>query len=120
RMALKDTAIVAYAETEIVASSDRHVWDFGGEILDGLLEKTGIDKTAIDGMILSSSQTGASNPFWSLCTGDYLGLELDFSETLDTGACAPFGAGAHAAAAIDSGLCSTVLLLFADCQASAH
>jgi acetyl-CoA acetyltransferase len=119
-MALKDTAIVAYAETEIVASSDRHVWDFGGEILDGLLEKTGIDKTAIDGMILSSSQTGASNPFWSLCTGDYLGLELDFSETLDTGGCAPIGAVARAAAAIDAGLCSTVLLLFADCQASDH
>jgi acetyl-CoA acetyltransferase len=62
--------------------------------------------------------TGASNPFWSQLTSDYLGLELDYCETIDIGGCSPIGAIARAAAAIDAGLCTTVFLLFADCWAS--
>lgn len=117
-MALTDAAVVAFAETKIVEKSDRHVWDFSGEILDSLLAKTGYEKQEIDGLIMSPSMTGASNPFWSQLTSDYLGLELDYCETIDIGGCSPTGAVARAAAAIDAGLCTKVLLLFADCWAS--
>jgi acetyl-CoA acetyltransferase len=117
-MALHDTAIVGYAETKIVEKSDRDVWELGAEILETLLVKTGFEKDAINGLILSSSMTGAGNCFWSQTTADQLGLEVDFCQTVDIGGCSPLGAVARAAAAIDAGLCSTAMCLFADTQAT--
>jgi acetyl-CoA acetyltransferase len=117
-MALHDAAIIAYAETKIVEKSERDVFQLGAEILESLLDKTGIEKAEIDGLILSSSMTGASNPFWSQTTADQLALELDFCQTVDIGGCSPAGALARACLAIDAGLATTVLCLYADCQAS--
>ena len=64
-MALHDVAVVGYAETKIVEKSDRDIWELQAEILESLLEKTGFEKGEIDGLILSSSMTGAGNAFWS-------------------------------------------------------
>src|SRR5690606_10464594 len=100
-MSLQDTAIVGYAETKIVEKSDRDVWELGAEILETLLDRTGFEKGEIDGLLLSSSMTGASNAFWSQTTADQLGLELDFCQTVDIGGCSPLGALARASAAID-------------------
>ena len=69
-------AIVGYAETKIVEKSDRDVWELGAEILETLLDKTGFEKGEIDGLILSSSMTGAGNCFWSQTTADQLALDL--------------------------------------------
>ena len=88
-MALRDAAIVGYAETKIVEKSDRDVWELGAEVLEKLLDKTGFEKDEIDGLILSSSMTGAGNPFWSQTTADQLALELDFCQTVDIGGCSP-------------------------------
>lgn len=117
-MALRDAAIIGYAETKIVKPSERDVWELGAEVLDTLLSRTGVEKQEIDGLILSSSLTGAANAFWSQMTAEYLGLELDFSQTLDIGGCAPLGAIARAAAAIDAGLATTILCLYADTPAA--
>ncbi|MFN3888887.1 MAG: thiolase family protein [Beijerinckiaceae bacterium] len=117
-MALRDNAIIGYAETKIVEKSDRDVWELGAEILETLLDKTGFEKGEIDGLILSSSMTGAGNCFWSQATADQLALEVDFCQTVDIGGCSPVGALARACAAIDAGLCTTVLCLYADTQAA--
>jgi len=117
-MALHDAAIVGYAETKILEKSERDVWELDAEILETLLDKTGFEKGEIDGLVLSSSMTGAGNCFWSQTTADQLALEVDFCQTVDIGGCSPLGAIARAAAAIDAGLCNTVLCLFADTQAS--
>ena len=106
-MALRDAAIVGYAETKIVEKSDVDVWELGAQILEELLDKTGLDKGEIDGLILSSSMTGAGNNFWSQTTADYLGLELDFCQSLDIGGCSATGAVVRAAAAIEAGLAVT-------------
>ena len=113
-MALHDAAIVAYGETKIVPVSDRDIWALGADILEQLLNRTGFEKGEIDGLILSSSMTGAGNAFWSQATADALALELDFCQTVDIGGCSPLGAVARAAAAIDAGLATTVLCLYAD------
>ncbi len=117
-MALHDCAIVGYAETKIVERSERDVWELGAEILEALLEKTGFEKGEIDGLVVSAAMTGAANPFWSQTTADQLALEVDFCQTVDIGGCSPAGALARAAAAIDAGLCTTALLLYADTQAT--
>jgi acetyl-CoA acetyltransferase len=117
-MALRDTAIVGFVETKIVEKSDCDIWELGAEILDHLLASTGFEKQEIDGLILSASMTGAANPFWSQTTADQLGLELDFCQTVDIGGSSPLGALARASAAIDAGLCTTAMLLYADTQAA--
>ena len=117
-MALRDAAVVGFAETKIVEKSDRDIWELGAEILDNLLTSTSFEKQEIDGLILSASMTGAGNPFWSQTTADQLGLELDFCQTVDIGGSSPLGALARASAAIDAGLCTTAMLLFADTQSS--
>ena len=115
-MALRDAAIVAYAETKIVEKSEVDVWELSAQILEELLDKTGLEKGEIDGLILSSSQTGAGNNFWSQTTADQLSLEVDFCQMVDIGGCSPAGAVARAAAAINAGLCTTVLCLYSDTQ----
>ena len=117
-MALSDAAIVGFAETKIEARAGRDVWELGGEILSSLLEKTGIEKGEIDGLLVGASITGAGHCFWSQTTADFLGLELDFCQTVDLGGCSSSGAVARAAAALEAGLCSTILLLNADTQAT--
>lgn len=113
-MTLRNAAIVAYAETKIVERSERDVWDIGAEILESLLDKTGFEKSEIDGMLVNAALTGAGNCFWAQSTVDYLGLELDFLQSVDIGGCSAAGAVVRAAAAIEAGLCSTVFLLNAD------
>ncbi len=114
-MSLRDSAIVAYAETKVMEKSDRDVWELGGEILESLLDKTGLEKQEIDGLVVAGlSSTGAGNMFWAQTTADVLGLELDFCEQVHTGGCSAVGSVARAAAAIDAGMCETALLLFAD------
>lgn len=117
-MALSDSAIIAYAETKIEQRANRDIWELGGEILESLIARSGIEKGEIDGMLVNGSMTGAGNCFWSQTTADYLGLELDFCQTVDLGGSAAVGAVARAAAALDAGLCTTVLLLNADTEAS--
>lgn len=113
-MALRDNAIIGYAEAKHVVRSGRDVWDYSGEILDALLERTGLEREEIDGIILTPSQTGSSTPFWVQSTLDYLGLETNYSDTTDLGGCSAAGGIARAAAAIDAGLCQTVVLINAD------
>lgn len=117
-MALRDAAIVGFAETKIETRAGRDVWELGAEILESLLDKTGIEKGEIDGMLVNGCMTGAGNCFWSQTTADYLGLQLDFCQSVDLGGSSASGAVARAAAALDAGLCTTIFLLNADTEAS--
>src|SRR5260370_6384889 len=114
-MALRDNAIVAYAETKVMEKSDRAVFVLAGEMLKALLDKPGIDKNEIDGLVMAGlTGTGAANPFWAQTTADVLGLEVGFCEQVHTGGCSAAGCVARAAAAIDYGMCEVAFLLFAD------
>jgi acetyl-CoA acetyltransferase len=118
-LALSNCAIVGYAETKIVEKSTRDVWELGGEVLETVITKTGIEKKEIDGLCLSAAMTGTGSAFWSQITADQLGLELNFCQTVDIGGSSPLGALARACVAIDAGLCNNVLCLYADTQNSA-
>ena len=113
-MALNDSVIAGYAETKITQRSGSDPYELAGVILDSLLERTGFDKTDIDGMILSPSLTAARTTFWAQCMAEFLGLELQFTDTTDLGGCSAAAGVVRAAAAIDAGLCSTVLLINSD------
>lgn len=117
-MAWHDAAIVGFAETKIVERSALDVWELSAQVMQELIASAGIAKDEIDGLVLSSSVTGAGNNFWCQTVADQLGLTLDFAQTVDIGGCSPLGAVARAAMAIAAGACTTVLCLFADTQAS--
>jgi acetyl-CoA acetyltransferase len=120
-MSLRDSAIVAYAETKVMEKSDRDVWVLAGEILEALLDKTGFEKAEIDGLVMAGlTGTGAASMFWAQTTADMLGLEVGFCEQVHTGGCSAVGCIARAAAAIDAGMCETALLLFADTHVLEH
>jgi acetyl-CoA acetyltransferase len=114
-MALRDSAIVGYAETKVVDKSERDLFELQSEILDKLLERTGVEKREIDGLVMSGlTRTGAGNVFWAQTTADVLGLEVDYCDQVHIGGCSATGAVARAAMAIDAGYCSIAFLLFAD------
>ena len=71
--------------TKIVERSDVDIWELGAEVMETLLVRSGVEKAEIDGLILSASMTGAGNPFWSQSTAEFLGLELNFCQTVDIG-----------------------------------
>ena len=103
-MSLRDNAIVGYAETKVMEKSDRDVWVLSGEILEELLDKTGIEKNEIDGLVMAGlTGTGAANPFWAQTTADVLGIEVGFCEQVHTGGCSAAGCVARTAAAITAG-----------------
>ena len=120
-MALRDSAIVAYAETKVMKKSDRDVWVLAGEILEFLLDKTGFEKSEVDALVMSGlTGTGGASMFWAQSTCDMLGLEVGFCEQVHTGGCSAVGAVARAAAAIDAGMCEVALCLFADTHVREH
>ena len=61
-MAKKDIAIVGYHETKIDVNTGRSPLDFAGEVLDGLLGQTGLEKDAIDGFAVCSAMSASVTP----------------------------------------------------------
>ncbi len=111
---LNKSAIVAYAEAKNSVRSGRDVWDYAAEVLDGLLEKAALERSEVDGIILTPTQTGAKTSFWVQATLDFLGLETNYADSTDLGGSSACAGVARAAAAIEAGLCETVVLLNAD------
>jgi acetyl-CoA acetyltransferase len=83
-----------------------------------VIEQTGIEKSVIDGLALSSSFSDAANPFQGPMLAGYLGLELNWCQTTDLGGGSCTGSVARAAAAIGAGLCDVALVLAADAEST--
>ncbi len=118
QMPLHDAAIIGYGETKIEARSGSNPYTLAGRVLDEVLTRTGIEKDAIDGLIMTTSLTMARTAFQSQCMAEYLGLELNYVDLANQGGCSPTAAVARAAAAIDAGLCETVFIVCADSWAT--
>src|SRR5260221_12122864 len=114
-MSLRDSAVVAYAETKVMKKSDRDVWVLMGEILEALLDKTGFESKEIDGLVMSGlTGTGGASMFWAQSSCDMLGLEVGFCEQVHTGGCSAAGALPRAPPAIDPRKCEGAGWMFAD------
>src|SRR4029078_11020274 len=104
-MALRDHAIVAYAEAKVMEKSDRDVFVLIGEMLESLLDSTGIDKKEIDSLVVAGmTGTGAGNIFWPQTIADVLGLQVGFCEQVNIGGCSAAGCVVRAGAGIESAL----------------
>lgn len=117
-MKKRDIVIGGYAETPIVFKSGRSAYDFAGEALSALLESTGIDKSEIDGLALTTALSEGSNPFYAVYMCEALGIEPSWLQLQGIGGCSATGGVARAAAAIRDGLCRTAVVLSSDAPSS--
>ena len=115
---MKDVAIVAYGETKIELRSGRTAYELAAEVLEQILERTGIDKAEIDGVCVGETLSQTENSFWAQYVCEMLGLSPTWLELMGLGGASPIGGVARAAAAIRAGFCRTALVIFADAQPS--
>lgn len=115
---MRDIAIVAYGETPIALKTGRSAYDLAGDVLSQILERTGIDRSEIDGVAVTNCMSEAENPFYAQYLCEMLGLSPTWLELVGLGGVSNVGAAARAVAAIRSGFCKTVLVVSADAQSS--
>ena len=77
------------------------------------IEDCGIDKNALDGVLVMMPAVMGEQHGWAARVAAYLGLEPTFSSTMDMGGATAIGMIATAAAAIEAGYCNAVLCAFA-------
>lgn len=110
----KDIAIIAYSELKNERRSGKTAYELASAVMTELLEKTGLDTSAIDGLALTIPLSECGNPFWSNFVADYLGITPRWLQAVDLGGISALANVARAAAAIHAGLCETVMLIGAD------
>ena len=113
-MKRKDVAIAAYYETAFSKKPERDVYDYAAEAATGVLKKAGLSKQDVDGLIVTTALSGASEPMWSARINEALGLETRWLQTMDTGGTAPIAGISRAASAIRDGSADVVLFVAAD------
>jgi len=107
-------AIVGYAETRLVRRSGRSALSLAGEAVDRLLERTGVERSRIDGLATTLAMSEAGNPFYSSLVAEGLGLSVSWCQATDIGGASAGGNIIRAGMAIEAGLCDIVLCLAAD------
>ena len=73
------------------------------------LDDAGMQLRDIDGLVVTGPQFHEAGMFVPAMVGEYLGVPLDFAEVIDLGGASSVGMVWRAAAAIELGLCNTVL-----------
>lgn len=79
------------------------------ELAGQALADAGLELRDLDGLAVHGQQFHEAGMFVPAMIGEHLGVRLDFAEVIDLGGASSVGAVWRAAAAIELGLCSTVL-----------
>jgi acetyl-CoA acetyltransferase len=79
------------------------------ELAGMALADAGLSLQQIDGLVVHGPQFHEAGMFVPAMVGEHLGIKLDFAEVVDLGGASSVGAVWRAAAAIELGLCETVL-----------
>jgi acetyl-CoA acetyltransferase len=83
----------------------QQVADLAGQAL----ADAGLALQDVDGLVVPGAQFHEAGLFVPAMVGEYLGVRLDFAETVDLGGASSVAAVWRAAAAIELGMCNTVL-----------
>jgi acetyl-CoA acetyltransferase len=73
------------------------------------LADAGLTLQDVDGLVVPGAQFHEAGMFVPAMAGEYLGVKLDYAEVVDLGGASSVGMVWRAAAAIELGMCSTVL-----------
>jgi len=109
-MSIRGRAFIAGAyEHPLRVIPDRTVAQVHAEVAVGALADAGIDMADVDGYFCAGDAPG----FGGMSMAEYLGLELSYIDTTETGGSSYLGHVGHAAAAIAAGKCSVALITLA-------
>lgn len=105
-------ALVGAADlTPSLDTGDTTSFDLLAEVANAVLDDAGLEPGAVDGLVTSSI---IEAPFMAASVlAEYLMLTPSFLQHVDLGGCTGVASVIRAAAAIDAGLCDTVLVLTA-------
>jgi acetyl-CoA acetyltransferase len=117
-MKKRDIVIGGYAETPIDFKTGRSAYDLAGEALDQLLERTGIDKSEIDGLSVTTALSEAQNPFFAVYMTEALGITPTWLNYGGIGGCSATGGVARAMSAIRDGMCKLAVVMSSDAPSS--
>ncbi|WP_441232017.1 thiolase family protein [Tardiphaga sp. 215_C5_N2_1] len=117
-MTKRDIAVVGFGETKVELKGGRSSYDLAGEVLEQILNSTGIAKSEIDGICVSETMSETSNPFWAVFMAESLGLVPSWTQINGLGGASTIAGIVRAASAIRDGLCNTVLVIASDAQSS--
>jgi len=107
-------AIVGHAETKLVRRSGRSALSLAAEAVSQLLERTGVERSRIDGFATTFAMSEGGNPFYSNLMAEGLGLSVSWCQATDIGGASSGGNIIRAGMAIEAGMCDIVLCLAAD------
>ncbi len=113
-MAKPEIVIAGYAETPVQYKSGRSAYDFAGEALAQLLERTGIEKDRIDGMSVTVPLSECANPFFAVYMAEALGMSPTWLNYGGIGGCSATGGVSRAMSAIRDGHCEVAVVISAD------
>jgi acetyl-CoA C-acetyltransferase len=109
-LSIRGRAFIAGAyEHPLRVIPDRTVAQVHAEVAVGALADAGIDMADVDGYFCAGDAPG----FGGLSMAEYLGLELSYIDTTETGGSSYLCHVGHAAAAIAAGKCSVALITLA-------
>ena len=108
-------AVVGVAESDLgqVAPGLTH-FDLIGQATARALKDAGLKKSDIDGLFCASSYL----PFPTLDVAEYLGIRPTYADSTNVGGSSFVSHLLHAAAAIETGLCTTALITYGSTQRS--
>jgi acetyl-CoA acetyltransferase len=110
-MGKRAAAIVGYTEWAPQRKWDRPMFgmEAAAQLAAEALADVGLEKDAVDGLVIGGLQE--SPLFAPLALAEYLGIQSHFNEVVDIGGATSAGMVWRAAAAIEVGICETVLVL---------
>jgi acetyl-CoA acetyltransferase len=117
-MSNDNIVIAGYSETKVEFRSGRSAYDFAGEVFAQLLENTGVEKDAVDGMSITVPLSECTNPFFAVYMSDALGISPTWLNYGAIGGCSVTGGVARAMAAIRDGQCEIAVVLSGDAPSS--
>ena len=110
-MGKRAAAIVGFTEWAPQRKWDRPMFglEAAAQLAAEALADVGLEKDAVDGLVIGGLQE--SPLFAPLALAEYLGIQSHFNEVVDIGGATSAGMVWRAAAAIEVGICETVLVL---------
>lgn len=107
-------AIIGFAETKPQKSSgDKTALGIIGEVARDAIADAGLEKKDIDGL-LTGIAFGDYSVLWPSVVAEYLRLQPRYFSQVELGGASPAGMVWRAAAAIEAGMCNTVLCVVGD------
>lgn len=119
-MVKQNVVIAGYAETPVLYRSGRSVYELAAQAFEEIVQRTGIEKSDIDGFASTAALSEAGNAFHTAYLAEVLGLELSWLQSASMGGCSVLCAVAAAASALRDGRCRVAVVLGADAPSTVN